>query len=55
MILYQVTKQQTISGHLPQLLIASEIFSNPPSNKSNYSECNWSSFNQEHFILDFLC
>ena len=44
----------TISDHLPQFLIAPEIFRNSPSNKSNYFERDWSNFNQENFILDYF-
>ena len=43
-----------ISDHLPQFLIAPEIFRNFPSNKSNYFECDWNNFNQENFILDYF-
>ena len=44
----------TISDHLPQLLIVSHIFSNPPSNKSNIYERYRSNFDQENFILDYF-
>ena len=44
----------TISDHLPQLFIAPEIFTNSPSNKSNYFECDWSNFNQENYIVDYF-
>ena len=44
----------TISDHLPQFLIAPEIFRNSPSNKSSYFEHDWSNFNQENFILDYF-
>ena len=44
----------TISDHLPQFLIAPEIFRNSPSNRSNYFERDWSNFNQENFILDYF-
>ena len=44
----------TISDHLPQFLIVSNIFSNPPSNKSNIYERDWSNFDQENFILDYF-
>ena len=40
----------TISDHLPQFLIAPEIFRNSASNKSNYFEHDWSNFNEENFI-----
>ena len=44
----------TISDHLPQFLIVLNIFSNPPSNKSNIYERDWSNFDQENFILDYF-
>ena len=44
----------TISNHLPQFLIVPNIFSNPPSNKSNICERDWSNFDQENFILDYF-
>ena len=44
----------TISDHLPQFLIVPNIFSNPPSNKSNIYERDWSNFDQENFILDYF-
>ena len=44
----------TISDHLPQLIILPNIFSNPPSNKSNIYERDWSNFVQENFILDYF-
>ena len=34
----------TISDHLPQFLIPPNTFANPPSNKSNVSERDWSNF-----------
>ena len=43
-----------ISDHLHQFLIATDIFSNPPSTKSNIFERDWSKFDQENFILDYL-
>ena len=43
-----------ISDHLPQFLITPDIFSNPPSTKSNMFERDWSKFDQENFILDYL-
>ena len=36
----------TISDHLPQFLMVPNIFSNPPSNKSNIYERDWSNFDQ---------
>ena len=44
----------TISGHLPQFIILPNIFSNPPSSKSNIYERDWSNFVQENFILDYF-
>ena len=44
----------TISDHLPQFLIVPNIFSNPPSNKSNIYERDWSNIDQENFILDYF-
>ena len=44
----------TMSDHLPQFLIAPDIFSNPPSAKLNIFERDWSKFDQENFILDYL-
>ena len=44
----------TISDHLPQFLIAPNVFVNPSSNKSNIFERNWSNFNQGNFILDYF-
>ena len=43
-----------ISEHLPQYLIAPEIFPNLSSTKLNAFERDWSKFNQEIFILDYL-
>ena len=44
----------TISDHLPQFLIAINIFSNPPSNKSSIYERDWSNFDQENVIVDYF-
>ena len=44
----------TISNHLPQFLIAPDIFCNPPPNKNSIFEKNWSKFNHENFILDYF-
>ena len=44
----------TISDHLPQYLIIPNIFSNPPSNKSNIYERDWSNFDLQNFILDYF-
>ena len=45
---------ETISDHLPRFLIAPDIFCNPPANKTNIFEKNWSKFNHENFILDYF-
>ena len=39
-----------MSDHLPQFLIASD----PPSTKMNIFERDWSKFDQENFIVDYL-
>ena len=44
----------TISDQLPQFIILSDVFSNPPSNKSNNYERDWSNFVQENFIIDYF-
>ena len=44
----------TISDHLPQFIILPNIFSNPPSNKTNIYERGWFNFVQENFILDYF-
>ena len=44
----------TIFDHLPQFLIAPEIFRNSASNKSNYFKHDWGNFNKENFILDYF-
>ena len=44
----------TNSDHLPQFLIAPHIFSNVSNRKNNIFEHDWSKFNHEEFILDYL-
>ena len=44
----------TISDHLPQFLIAPDIFSNLPSIKLDIFQRDWSKFDQENFILGYL-
>ena len=44
----------TILEHLPQFLIDPDIFFNPPSTKLNIFEKDWSKFEQENFLLDYL-
>ena len=45
----------TIYDYLSQFLIARDILSNPPSSQFNIFEKDWSKFDQENFILDYLC
>ena len=44
----------TISDHLAQFLIARHIFLNVPNRKTKIFEYDWSKFNHEEFILDYL-
>ena len=44
----------TISDHLPQFLISSNTFADPPSNKSNIFERDWSNFKLENFVLNYF-
>ena len=44
----------TIFDHLPEFIILPNIFSNPPSNKSNIYERDWSNFAQENLILEYF-
>ena len=44
----------TIFDNLPQFLIALDIFCNPPANKTNIFERNWSKFKHENFFLDYF-
>ena len=44
----------TISDHLPQLLVAPNIFFNTSYPKSNNHERDWSRFDQENFILGYF-
>ena len=44
----------SISYHLPQFLVAPNIFINISYPKSNNYERNWSRFDQENFVLDYL-
>ena len=44
----------TISDHLPQFAIISNMFGNIPGNKSNIYEGDWSKFDQECFILVYF-
>ena len=61
-ILSSTLIENTISGnltaaifdHLPEFIILPNIFSNPPSNKSNIYERDWSNFVQENLILEYF-
>ena len=44
----------TISDDLPQILISPNIFADPPSNKCNVFEKDWSNFDLKNFVLDFF-
>ena len=44
----------TISDHLPQFSIISNMFGNIPGNKSNIYERHWSKFDRGNFILDYF-
>ena len=44
----------TISDYLPQFLISPNTFADPPSNKFNVFEGEWSNFDQENFVLDYF-
>ena len=44
----------TTSDHLPQFLISPNTIANPPSNKSNVFERDWSKFDYKNFILDYF-
>ena len=44
----------TISDHLPQITIVPIVFANPPSNRSNTYERDWSNFDQVSFVLDYF-
>ena len=44
----------TISDYLPQFLISPNTFVDPPSNKSNVFEGEWSNFDQENFVSDYF-
>ena len=35
-------------------MVSQNTFANPPSNKSNVFERDWSKFDQENFILDYF-
>ena len=44
----------SISDHLPQFLVAPNIFFNTSYPKSNNYERDWSGFDQENLVLDFF-
>ena len=44
----------TISDHLSQFSFAPNILSNPPTQKSNYYERDWSQFKLENFIFYYF-
>ena len=44
----------TISYHMPQFAIISNMFGYIPGNNSNIYERDWSKFDQENFILDYF-
>ena len=43
-----------ISDLLHQFLIVPNMFSNPPSNKFNIYDRDWSNFDQENFIIGYF-
>ena len=43
-----------ISDHLPQIMIVPNVFANPPFNRSNIYERDWSNFDQVNFVLDYF-
>ena len=53
---YTVIEKLTaiISDHLPQFLIAPYFFSNLSNRKTNIFERDWSKFNHEEFMLDYV-
>ena len=44
----------TICDHLPPFAIIPNMFGNIPGNKSSIYESDWSKFDQENFILDYI-
>ena len=44
----------TFSDYLPQFVISPNTFVDPPSNKSNGFEKDWSNSDQENFVLDYF-
>ena len=43
-----------ISDHLHKFFVPPDIFSNPSSTKLSIFERDWSKFDQENFILDYI-
>ena len=46
--------KDSISDHLPQFLVAPNIFFNASYHKSNNYERDWSRFDQENFVLNYF-
>ena len=44
----------TISDHLPQFAVISNIFDNISGNKYNFYKRDWSKYDRENFILDYF-
>ena len=44
----------TISDHLPQFMIVTNVYCDPPSNKSIFLEKDWSNFDQKNLYLNFF-
>ena len=44
----------TISYNLPQISVIPNMFGTIPGNKSNIHERDWSKFDGENFILDYI-
>ena len=44
----------TFSDYLPKFVISANTFVDPPSNKSNGFEKDWSNSDQENFVLDYF-
>ena len=43
-----------ISDHHPQIMIVPNALANPPSDRSNIYERDWSNFDQVNFVLDYF-
>ena len=44
----------TVSDHLPQFVIVPHVFENPPNQKSNIYERDWSTFDKNNVTLDYF-